>query len=288
MYLFLHDDNDNESSRKILIVTRQTGIVTGSGRGIGQAIALICHKHGAQVAITSRTRSELQETLELANDKSNNNNNNSSMRLFVTDVTNPSQVKAMVQEIVREWGGLDVLVNNAGGAQRPKGPVDSLNSDDLQSLLLLNVVGPQIVTSAVLEDAMNTDDDTNDDVNAKKIINISSKAGKVGLENYSFYVASKFALEGLTSCWAKELSNRNILVHSISPGMVNTRSFPKPSDKPGVRRTDAIEDSLLLALTATKDFTGHYVHADELDMVRAKGLSDSNAWKAIDEPTFSV
>lgn len=270
------------SSTKSLMLQGKRVLVTGSGRGIGRAIALICHKHGAKVAITSRTRSELQETLLLANGQ--NECSDESMRLFVTDVTNPSQVESMVQEIVTEWGGLDILVNNAGGSQRPKAPVDTLNAEDLQSLLLLNVVGPQIVTSAVLKYAMKKSSEGVD----RKIINISSKAGKVGLQNYSFYSASKFALEGMTSSWAKELLDRDILVHSISPGMVDTKSFPKPANKPGVRSVEAIEDSLLLALRASKEFTGHYVHADELDMVREQGLLDTAAWKAIDEPAFHV
>jgi short-subunit dehydrogenase len=119
------------------------------------------------------------------------------------------------------------------------------------------------------------------------ILNISSKAGKVGLENYSLYAASKFALEGMTSSWAKELKGRNIDVHSISPGMVNTASFPKPPGKAGVRSADSIKDGLLLALTSGMEYTGHYIHVDELDMVRSKGLPDVRAWKPIDEPSFS-
>eukprot|EP00640_Fibrocapsa_japonica_P006757 CAMPEP_0113953224 /NCGR_PEP_ID=MMETSP1339-20121228/90865_1 /TAXON_ID=94617 /ORGANISM="Fibrocapsa japonica" /LENGTH=175 /DNA_ID=CAMNT_0000961945 /DNA_START=352 /DNA_END=880 /DNA_ORIENTATION=- /assembly_acc=CAM_ASM_000762 len=110
-----------------------------------------------------------------------------------------------------------------------------------------------------------------------KILNISSKAGKVGLANYSFYAASKFALEGMTSSWAKEFKERNIIVHSMSPGMVDTQSFPKPPGKPGVRTALSIRDCLLVALTASSEYSGHYIHADELDMAREKGLQDSAA-----------
>jgi 3-oxoacyl-[acyl-carrier protein] reductase len=255
-------------------------LVTGGGRGIGRAIALICHEEGAQVAISSRTETELQETLQLASSSSASSSTCSSMAMHIADVTNPLEVQSMIQNIVNQWGGLDILINNAGGSQQPKGPVDTLESEALTRLLQLNVVGAHIVTSTVLRLAMTEN-------NGGTILNISSKAGKVGLENNSLYVASKFALEGLTSSWAKELKGRNIDVHSLSPGMINTQSFPKPPGKLGVRSAESIKDCLLLALTSGMEYTGHYIHVDELDMVRSKGLPDVRAWKPIDEPSFS-
>lgn len=141
-------------------------------------------------------------------------------------------------------------------------------------ILQVNVVAVHIVTSAVLRLAMPENG---------HIVNISSKAGKTGIANMSFYVASKFALEGLTAAWAKELKGRGIVVSSLSPGMVDTRSFPKPFGKPGVRTAESIRDALLMALTAPVKYSGHYVHVDELDMVRKCELPDWVAWKKIDE-----
>jgi 3-oxoacyl-[acyl-carrier protein] reductase len=276
------------SSAESMLLQGKRILVTGAGRGIGRAIALICHQEGAQVAIASRSACELQGTLDLmasATTTNNNNNNNkeedprTKMMMLLADVTNPQQVESMVQAIVEKWGGLDILINNAGGGQQPKGPVDTIESEALTKLLQLNVVGCHIVTSTVLKLAMPNDGN---------IVNISSKAGKVGLPNYSLYVASKFALEGMTSSWAKELKERNIVVNSLSPGMVNTQSFPKPPGKAGVRSAESIRDCLLLALSSSSGmkYTGHYVHADELDLVRSKGLPDTQAWKPIDEPNF--
>lgn len=266
-------------SQQTLLLQGKRVLVTGGGRGIGRAIALICHKQGAQVAIASRTRTELQETIHMSKKNNQDDCNSNIIQLYEADVTNEQSVVSMVQEIQNQWGGLDILINNAGGAQKSKGSMETLDSENLQSLLQLNVVGPQIVTSAVLQHAMPKDG---------KIVNISSKAGKVGLPNMSFYVASKFALEGMTACWAKELLDRNILVHSISPGMVDTQSFPKAAGKAGVRSVESVEDSLMLALLACKEYTGHYVHADELDMVRQANLPDAAAWKAIDETSFTL
>lgn len=298
-------------------------LVTGAGRGIGRAIALICHQEGARVAITSRTPSELKETIALARTRAaqmttpsssptttgpctTDTDTVSTMAMYVTDVKKKSEVERMVQAIVDDWGGIDIAVNNAGGSQGPKGTVDELDDDGqiFRNLLQLNVVGVHLVTSAVVRLAMK--DDHNDEDNSNvggsvvrgQVLNISSKAGKVGFPNMSFYVASKFALEGMTSSWSKELKDRKICVNSLSPGMVDTKSFPKPPGKPGVRSAESIRDCLLFALrlsttTSTTgsssgmDFTGHYVHADELDLVREKGIPDVTAWKPIDETPFS-
>eukprot|EP00529_Nitzschia_sp_RCC80_P030444 CAMPEP_0113524576 /NCGR_PEP_ID=MMETSP0014_2-20120614/46289_1 /TAXON_ID=2857 /ORGANISM="Nitzschia sp." /LENGTH=300 /DNA_ID=CAMNT_0000422695 /DNA_START=266 /DNA_END=1168 /DNA_ORIENTATION=+ /assembly_acc=CAM_ASM_000159 len=283
-------------------------LVTGAGRGIGRAIALICHEEGAKVAISSRTREELEETVALALSKqqeeqhqqqassSTCHDTDRRMDLYVADVTKKNDVDDMVQKITDTWGGIDIAINNAGGSQGPKGNVDELQDDQvLSNLLSLNVVGPHIVTSSVVRLAMTTNKNDNDDDDDSpvrgQILNISSKAGKVGLPSMSFYVASKFALEGMTSTWSKELKDRQITVNSMSPGMVDTKSFPKAPGKPGVRSAESIRDCLLFALSTTcqsMEYTGHYVHVDEFDRVKELGLPDVRAWKPIDEQPFNL
>jgi short-subunit dehydrogenase len=135
----------------------------------------------------------------------------------------------------------------------------------------------------------------------------------------SYYVATKFALEGLTSSWSKELYEKNIRVHSISPGMINTKSFPKSDPTPkigGVRDVSSIKDFILYILTGKHhknndesdidndndndndsninnnmmDYTGHYIHNDEYDQViNEKGTDNAYlAWKSIDEKKFQI
>jgi len=264
------------------VLAGQRVLVTGAGRGIGRAIAQICHAEGAQVAITSRSRAELEQTAAVCSTSNDNRSNNSSpgrkmLILPDCDVTKEDQVEAMVQEIVRQWGGLDILINNAGGAQPTKGPVVSLKSDDLRTLLDLNVVAVHTVTSTVLRLCPSP---------LKHIVSISSRAAKKGLPEMSFYVTSKFALEGYTATLAEELRDQGTLVNSISPGMVHTVSFPKAPGRKGVRSPESIRDGLLLLLQQ-KNITGHYLHVAELDEARAKGLPDTAALKPINEPTFS-
>jgi NAD(P)-dependent dehydrogenase (short-subunit alcohol dehydrogenase family) len=183
----------------------------------------------------------------------------------------------MVQSVVKEWGGIDILINNAGGGQAVQGPAETLQADDLRRLLDLNVVAVHSVTSSVLQQGMLT--------NGGRIVNISSRAGKKGLPNISFYVVSKFALEGYTATLAAELADKNVLVNSLSPGMVDTQSFPKAPGKEGVRTAESVRDGLMTILGS--GMTGHYLHVDELDQVRAKGLDDAVALKPINEDTFS-
>mmetsp|Transcript_58250 Transcript_58250/g.66023 ORF Transcript_58250/g.66023 Transcript_58250/m.66023 type:complete len:372 (+) Transcript_58250:1-1116(+) len=289
--------------------------------------------------------------------------NSNRMEYYVCDVTNKDDVETMVRDICgfsnndnddntsnnkNTKKGIDIIINNAGGAQVQKGPVGTLNASvDLEALFRLNVLSPELITTAVLkydtyftsgtsssstttttttaklEDNTNTMEDNNNNNEQKQItqtqtqkvvLNISSKAGKVGIENYSYYVATKFALEGLTSCWAKELSTKNIRVHSLSPGMVNTKSFPKPVGKKGVRDLSSIKECLLYILTGQHsyhdsnndndndncttnegeknmmDYTGHYIHIDEYEkVIHEKGIANAYlAWKSIDEKKFEI
>lgn len=282
-------------------------LVTGGGRGIGRAIAHICAKQGAKVAICSRTKSELEETAAIAAKQEKEQQQYHAMDIFQVDLLNKTQVDDMVSSLIEKWGDIDILINNAGKGQAEKGPSYSLGSDDLQDILNLNVVSVHTVTSSVVQRWMmaknGDDDDNNKNVDSsknndesgsntcttkksKKIINVSSRAAKIGIPNMAFYVTSKFALEGYSATLAEELKEKDILVNTISPGMVDTKSFPKKAGRKGVRSPESIEDGLFVLLNTDK--TGHYLHVDELDMVRARGLDDSLALKPINEEIFSL
>jgi 3-oxoacyl-[acyl-carrier protein] reductase len=254
-------------------IAGQRVLVTGAGRGIGRAIALTCSQEGCKVALSSRTAADLEETVSMADTDDQKN-----MKIFPCDVTNSDEVESMVQSVVKEWGEIDILINNAGGGQAVQGPAETLQADDLRRLLDLNVVAVHSVTSSVLRNGMLTS-------GGGRIVNISSRAGKKGLPNISFYVVSKFALEGYTATLAAELADNNVLVNSLSPGMVDTQSFPKAPGKEGVRTAESVRDGLMTILES--GMTGHYLHVDELDQVRAKGLADASALKPINEDTFS-
>lgn len=250
-------------------------LITGGGRGIGRAIAHICAQEGAKVAICSRSEKDLEETRTSASTQMN-----MGMETHVVDVTRENEVEQMVKCIVKKWGGIDVLINNAGCNQAEKGPAHKLETGDLTKLLDLNIVSVHSVTSSVLRNSML------EQKSGGRIINISSKAGKIGIPGSSFYVASKFALEGYSASLAEELKDKGIVVNTISPGMVDTVSFPKAPGRKGVRTAESVRDGLMLLLETEK--TGQYVHVDELDHVREKNLDDSLALKQINEINFRI
>ena len=232
-------------------------LVTGGGRGIGRAIALLCAEEGAKVAIMARTRAELDAVALEAKSRLN-----SDMAVVVADVTDQQQVEAAVEEACRAMGGIDLLVNNAGGSS-PKGPTHEQDVSAFRKLLDLNVVSCLIVSSAVIKRCM---------LPSKRgdIINVSSRAGKIGIPTVSTYCASKFALEGLTATMAMEYQQDGISINSISPGMVDTTSFPKAPGRPGVRSAESVKEGFLALLESGR--SGYYLHVDEYDLAVAQGI----------------
>mmetsp|Transcript_119106 Transcript_119106/g.193758 ORF Transcript_119106/g.193758 Transcript_119106/m.193758 type:complete len:118 (+) Transcript_119106:2-355(+) len=116
----------------------------------------------------------------------------------------------------------------------------------------------------------------------------------MGLPKNGPYVASKFAVEGLTATMAAELKEEagadgsvgGIRVNSISPGMVNTISFPKAPGRAGVRTAESIRDGLLFLHLESGGCTGRYLHVDEFDAAVDAGKPDA-ALKLINEATFA-
>ena len=245
-------------------------LVTGGGRGIGKAIALFCADEGATVAIFARSENEMAQVVEEGRSRYGAN-----ILAVSTDVTSESAVIESVDKVVTALGGIDLLVNNAGSSS-PKGPSWEQDTDSFRALLDLNVVSVHSVSAAALRRTMLRQKDGD-------IINISSRAGKMGLAGMEPYVASKFALEGLTASMAADLKSHGIRVNSISPGMVDTRSFPKAPGRPGVRPAESVKEGFFAILESKG--TGTYCHVDEYDEAVAAGQPQL-ALKPINEATF--
>ena len=164
----------------------QRVVVTGGGRGIGKALALLCAEEGAHVAVLARSRDELESVLSEAVA----HGVPTPLRMRTADVTDEASVEAAVASLVDEMGGIDVLLNNAGGGCA-KGPLHEQSAADFRALLDLNVVSVLVVSSAVMRLAMMPQ-------RRGVIINISSRAGKV----YAPPVAAACAACMLCACSA--------------------------------------------------------------------------------------
>ena len=172
----------------------KTAIVTGASSGIGAAIARALAAEGARVAGGARRvdRLETEVTLEL-------------------DVTDPESSARFVEQAVRELGGLDVLVNNAGlGLGRD--PFDDSSEEDEETVLETNVHGLLRMTRLCLPHIRE----------GGHIVNMGSIAGRQAYENAAVYVASKFAVRGFTYALREDLLGRPIHLTTIDPGLVET------------------------------------------------------------------
>jgi NAD(P)-dependent dehydrogenase (short-subunit alcohol dehydrogenase family) len=183
-----------------------SAIVTGGGRGIGKETAIMLARKGVDVAICSRTQSEVDDAAgEIANVRKG--------AIGVKcDVGVASQVDALVKKVADAFGTVDILVNNAGVIFL-KQLVDT-TEQEWDETMDSNLKGAFLCSKAVLPYMIRG--------NSGTIVNVSSGAGKAGFENLSAYCASKFGMMGLTESLAWEVAGRRIRVMAICPGEVDT------------------------------------------------------------------
>ncbi len=202
----------------------KSAIVTGAGRGIGRAIALSLAEAGADVALAARTLSELEDLAAEIQALGS--------RAFAvpTDVSDSSQVEYMVEATLKEFGSIDVLVNNAGINLRlplvplpdgvpdwlrvPRTPDSSITDVEWQRVLSVNVSGVMYGCRAVAPHMLARE--------SGKIINVSSVQAKAAVPYYSAYAVSKAAVNMLTRVLALEWAQHGIQVNALCPGSYDT------------------------------------------------------------------
>lgn len=194
----------------------QVAIVTGAGRGIGEAIAKRLVAEGAKVAIVSRTESNSQKVADAINAT-----NADSAKAYAVDVADFDAVQKVGEQIVADFGRVDVLVNNAGITRDTLAM--RMSSEDWDIVLNTNLKGAFNFTRAVLRTMVKQ--------RVGRIINISSVSGLLGLAGQANYAASKAGLVGLTKTLARELASRNITANVIAPGFIETDMTSVLSDE---------------------------------------------------------
>jgi NAD(P)-dependent dehydrogenase (short-subunit alcohol dehydrogenase family) len=196
-------------------------LITGGGRGIGEAVARRFAKAGFRIYVTSRNVAELEK---VARDTGGDYD--------VCDVTYPEQVRDLVQKV----GRVDVLVNNAGLAQ--SAPFLKTDLPLWRSVIDTNLTGAFLFCRAVVPGMMER--------KYGRIINIASIAGKRGAPYITAYAASKHGLLGFTSSLAMELHASDVMVNAICPGYVDTPMTariigPKPFLMSATRAAERIQ-----------------------------------------------
>lgn len=207
------------------VLDGKVAIVTGAGRGIGQAFAVGLAQAGAKVAAVDRVAAtDTVAQIKAAGGQA---------IAPVCDVTDEQAVQAMVDLVNRDLGRVDVLVNNAGAY--PFAAIEDCDQAFLDRLFRLNVYGVFHCTRAVVP-IMKAQ-------RAGKIINISSSTFHVGAMMASAYVATKGAVIGMARALARELGPHNIQVNVITPGLTET---------PGVKESDLVTDEMYDQLVQTQ------------------------------------
>ena len=175
----------------------RVALVTGASRGIGAAIARTLAAEGVRLGLASRSGDDLGIAEAVARP---------------CDVRDPASLEAMVAATVDRFGGLDILVVNAGvGAY---GPFLDLPADQLEELIDVNVKGAIYTVRAALPHLVRSD--------AAELVTIASEAGRRGLPFEAVYCASKFAQVGLTRALDHELREYGIRCTNVCPGGVAT------------------------------------------------------------------
>ncbi|MBO4896711.1 MAG: 3-oxoacyl-ACP reductase FabG [Clostridia bacterium] len=183
----------------------KTAIITGASRGIGRACALLLSKNGYNVLI-NYNRSE-DEAKSLSNELGS-----APHMLYKADISQKKEVFEMINSAADRFGGIDLLVNNAGIAEQKL--FSDITEDDLQNMMNINFTGAFFASQAALPYMLHE--------KSGAIINISSMWGIVGGSCEVHYSASKAALLGFTKALAKELGPSGITVNAIAPGIIET------------------------------------------------------------------
>jgi 3-oxoacyl-[acyl-carrier protein] reductase len=184
----------------------KVGIITGAGRGIGQATALKFADEGAKVVVCDLSGEWIEDTVERIEKMGG--------EAFgcTADVRSLPALRAMVDAVVARWGRVDCLVNNAGIVMDAQ--LKNMTDEQFDNVIDINLKGVYNCTRAVVDTMLKQQSGV--------ILNASSIVGLYGNFGQTNYAASKFGVIGMVKTWAKELGRRGIRANAVCPGFVET------------------------------------------------------------------
>ena len=187
-------------------LSSKTALITGGSRGIGKACVELFAKANADIAFTyNKNKTSADNLISKISDNKN-------IKAYSTDLQNRRAIENTVSEIIRDFGKIDILINNVGIWKY--GESDKLSTEDWEETLKINLTGTFLFTKSVIP-AMKKN-------NFGRIISITSTAGQRGEAFHSHYAASKGGVISFTKSLAAELGMFNITVNSVAPGWVLT------------------------------------------------------------------
>ncbi len=228
----------------------KVALVTGAARGIGRAIALELARGGATLALNDVNAAAAEECVGLCKQAGSPD-----ARFYPFDVADSKACEAGVEAVVKDLGGLHILVNNAGIS------IDNLllrfKDEDWKKVLDINLTGAFYLTRAAARPLMKA--------KGASVVNIASVVGEMGNGGQAAYSASKGALIAFTKTVAKELASRNVRVNAVAPGFIDT---PMTQALPEAARQKMFEAIPLARLGTPQD------------------IADCVAWLASDKSSY--
>ena len=232
-------------------------IITGASRGIGKGILELFVKNGANVAFSYIGDSDQAKSIE-----ADFSNHKQKVVSYMSDASNFEQSQKLIDDVLNDFGSIDVLVNNAGIT------IDNLlmrmSEEDFQRVIDVNLKSVFNTTKAILRTMLKQ--------RTGSIINMSSVVGVKGNAGQSNYSASKAGMIGFTKSMALELGSRNIRCNCIAPGFIETEMTEKLSDdvvqtwrdsiplKRGGSTNDVANAALFLASDLSSYVTGQVIN----------------------------
>ncbi|MBM6613303.1 SDR family oxidoreductase [Desemzia sp. RIT804] len=209
-----------------LELTNKVALVVASSKGLGKAIAKELAKEGANVMLTSRNEETLQHTKEEIQ-----SGDTGKVAYFPADITNPDDIKALVQETKTQFGKIDILINNAGGP--PSGKFTDFQDEEWENAFQLNLLSYIRLIREVLPDLKER---------GGKILNVASSSIKAVLPDLILSNTFRNGINGLSKSLAVELAPYNIMVNTIGPGRIATDRIQSLDQKKAEAQGVSIEE----------------------------------------------
>lgn len=230
----------------------KVALITGASQGLGRALALAYAREGASLVVNSRSEASIRPVAEEVEGLG------AEVLAVAADVSNGEDARRLVDEAAGRFGGIDVLVNNAG-VLGPRVAIEDYPEDEWRRVIDANLTGPYLVSKAAIPHLRE----------GASIVNVVSGVSIEGRAEWGAYSVSKFGMEGLSQILAAELEGRNIRSNSVDPGGMRTdmRAAAYPEEDPQTRITPEENTAVFLYLASDESggVTGRRFKAQEFD-----------------------
>jgi len=228
----------------------KVALVTGASQGLGRALALAYAKEGASLVVNSRSEEGIRPVAGEVEGRG------AEVLAVAADVSRGEDAQRLVEEAVGRFGGIDVLVNNAG-LLGPRVAIEEYPEEEWRRVIDANLTGPYLVSKAAIPHLRE----------GASIINVVSGVSVEGRAEWGAYSVSKFGVEGLSQILAAELEGRGVRSNAVDPGGMRTdmRAAAYPEEDPQTRITPEENTAVFLYLASdeSKGVTGRRFKAQE-------------------------